>query len=330
MTKIMDNKKEIIQYCRELGLTTVGFTKCRVFQELESRFLQREHSGVINEFEEQEIEKRINPFLLMEDGKTIISIAFPYKYDLDNNTEGGFSKYTYGLDYHRVVRNYLDKICKFIEGLGGKAIGFVDSNPLPERYIAYLSGIGFIGKNNNLITVDYGSYVFLAEIITSLELEEDKPLENQCGQCNLCIRACPTKAITEKEHGGNCNLCLSYITQKKHIEEQWFDKLKGRIFGCDTCQRVCPYNSEALNSTIDEFAPRDYMKKAEVRDLIFLNNNDFKEKYGKHSCGWRGKNILIRNALISYYNKHKEDKDNIEKNINSPYIKEYYDKLFKR
>jgi epoxyqueuosine reductase QueG len=71
------------------------------------------------------------------------------------------------------------------------------------------------------------------------------------------------------------------------------------------------------------------MKKAEVRDLIFLNNTDFKEKYGKHSCGWRGKNILIRNALISYYNKHKEDKDHIEKNINSPYIKEYYDKLFK-
>lgn len=325
----MDNKEKIINFCRELGLTTVGFTKCREFKELEAYFCGRKEKGLINEFEEQDIEKRINPFLLMEKGKTIISLAFPYKYDGYNSNKTGFSLYTYGLDYHRVVKNYLDKICRFIEELGGEAIGFVDSNPLPERYIAYISGLGFIGKNNNLITKNYGSFVFLAEVITSLELEEDKPIESQCGECDLCIKVCPTSAIIEEENQGNCNQCLSYITQKKHIEDYWFDKLKGRVFGCDTCQMVCPYNKQAINSTIEEFQPQEYMLKGELQDLIFLTNSDFKEKYGKHSCGWRGKNILIRNALINYYDNHKEDKRKIEESINSPYIKEYYEKLFK-
>lgn len=325
----MDNKEEIINFCRELGLTTVGFTKCREFKELEAYFCERKEKGLINEFEEQDIEKRINPFLLMEKGKTIISLAFPYKYDGYNSNKTGFSLYTYGFDYHRVVKSYLDKICRFIEELGGEAIGFVDSNPLPERYIAYISGLGFIGKNNNLITKNYGSFVFLAEVITSLELEEDKPIESQCGECDLCIKVCPTSAIIEKENQGNCNQCLSYITQKKHIEDYWFDKLKGRVFGCDTCQMVCPYNKQAINSTIEEFQPQEYMLKGELQDLIFLTNSDFKEKYGKHSCGWRGKNILIRNALINYYDNHKEDKRKIEESINSPYIKEYYEKLFK-
>lgn len=325
----MDNKEKIINFCRELGLTTVGFTKCREFKELEAYFFERKEKGLINEFEEQDIEKRINPFLLMEKGKTIISLAFPYKYDGYNSNKTGFSLYTYGLDYHRVVKSYLDKICMFIEELGGEAIGFVDSNPLPERYIAYISGLGFIGRNNNLITKNYGSFVFLAEVITSLELEEDKPIESQCGECDLCIKVCPTSAIIEEENQGNCNQCLSYITQKKHIEDYWFDKLKGRVFGCDTCQMVCPYNKQALNSTIEEFQPQEYMLKGELQDLIFLTNSDFKEKYGKHSCGWRGKNILIRNALINYYDNHKEDKGKIEESINSPYIKEYYEKLFK-
>ena len=106
----------------------------------------------------------------MQEGKTIISIAFPYLHDGVYNSNG-FSLYTRGLDYHRVVKSYLDKICEFIEKIGGKAMSFVDSNTLPERYIAYLSGIGFIGKNNMLITKKYGSFVFLGEIITDLDID---------------------------------------------------------------------------------------------------------------------------------------------------------------
>ena len=150
-------KEKIINYCNSLGLDTIGFIECRKFEELREFFKFRKENLLENEFEESDIEKRINPNIYMEDGKTIISIAFPYLWK-ENDMDNGFSKYTKGLDYHRVVKSYLDKICIYINELGGNAISFVDSNMLPERYIAYLSGIGFIGKNNMIITKKYGSY----------------------------------------------------------------------------------------------------------------------------------------------------------------------------
>lgn len=326
----MTIKDEILSFSKSLGLIKVGFTKCRVFEELKPYFLERNEKGLSNEFEEEDIYKRINPFLIMKEGKTIISIAFPYNHGDNDKHKSEFSRYTLGFDYHNVVRTYLLKLCEFIEELGGKALPFVDNNPLPERYIAYLSGIGFIGKNNTLITKEYGSYVFLGEIITDLEIEEDKPLKNGCENCNLCINACPTRAIMKETVHGNSNICLSYITQKKHIEDKWFKKLDGRVFGCDTCQNVCPYNKDVLISNIKEFEPQSYMYEVNLENLINLSNNEFKEKYKNHSCGWRGKNILIRNALINYYNIHKEDNHEIEKAINSPYIREYYHRLFKK
>lgn len=324
----MNNKTSIINFCRSLGLTTVGFTTCRVFSELENYYSYRKEKGFQIEFEEDDIEKRINPFLLMEDGKTIISIAFPYLHD-ENRKAKYFSKYTLGEDYHVVVKRYLQRICGYIESLSGKAIGFVDNNPLPERYIAYLCGIGFVGKNNTFITREYGSYVFLGEIITDLPLEIDSPIKEGCSKCQLCLNACPTSTLKEEAKDNDFNECLSYMTQKKHIDEYWFDKFKGKIFGCDICQDICPYNKKAKFSYIEEFKAFDFMKEDELIDIINMNNTTFKEKYQKCSCGWRGKNILIRNSLINYNNIKHEDKDNIIKNINSPYIREYYDKLFK-
>ena len=129
----------------------------------------------------------------MEEGKTIISIAFPYLHDQEH-FDNGFSLYTRGNDYHRVLKDYLDKICEFIILRGGKAISFVDSNTLPERYIAYLAGVGFIGKNNMLITKEYGSYVFLGEIITDLEMYDDDNGNfeelmkyKECGECAIYV-----------------------------------------------------------------------------------------------------------------------------------------------
>ena len=146
-------KEEIKAFCKSLGLDTIGFIECRKFQELRDFYIYRKENNLENEFEEKDIEKRINPNMYLEEGKTIISIAFPYCSSEDFNcNNNGFSIYTKRYDYHRVVKKYLDEICKFIESLGGKAVGLVDSNSLPERYIAYLCGIGFIGKNNMIIT----------------------------------------------------------------------------------------------------------------------------------------------------------------------------------
>ncbi|ERI92627.1 putative iron-sulfur cluster-binding protein [Clostridiales bacterium oral taxon 876 str. F0540] len=322
----MNYKERIINFSKNLGIDTIGFCKCRVFEELRTFYEERKLKNYENEFEEKDIEKRINPFISMESGKTIISIAFPYIYEEETNSEIYFSKYTRGKDYHQVVSYYLEKICEFIEGLGGKAEYFVDSNALPERYIAYLCGVGFIGKNNMVITEKYGSYVFLGEIITDLEIKEDEPIKQKCGECTLCLNECPTKSINK--NGSYPNICLSYITQKKQIEDVWFEKLNGRMFGCDSCQNICPYNRNIELSSIEQFKPYEFMKNISLEELINIDKNIFKEKYSATSCGWRGKNILQRNAFINSAVVNK--KLSIDENaIKSPFIKDYYHRLLK-
>lgn len=319
----LDNKTRIILLCKELGLELVGFTKCRKFTELEPYYERLKEKNLLNEFEEKNIEAKINPFKVMKNGKTIISIAFPYIFGKEQNKEVYFSKYTRGMDYHKVLSNYLKRICDFIvENLDSEAQYFVDSNPLPERYIAYLAGVGFIGKNKMLITKKYGSYVFLGEIITDLTIKEDKPIKNLCGQCSLCKQSCPTNALGIDDS----NICLSYITQKKDIEDKWFSKLQGRLFGCDTCQDICPYNNDIQFSNISELKPFDFMENVECKDILDLKGSTFREKYKMTSCGWRGKNILIRNMLINQFYKSNCDK-NCNMQFESTYINNYYNRL---
>lgn len=323
----MNYKQKITRYCNKLGLDLIGFTECRIFNELREKYKDRKEKKFQNEFEEDDIEKRINPFIYMENGKTIISIAFPYMYEKVQYSKIYFSKYTLGKDYHNIVEAYLKQICDYIRSIGGDAIFLVDSNSLPERYIAYLSGIGFIGKNNMLISEKYGSYIFLGEIITDLKIESSVPIQDRCGECELCIKACPTGAIC-KTGENNSNICLSYITQKKDIEEYWFQKLKGRMFGCDTCQNVCPYNRNTKKSNIYEFKPLDFMKDIDMSYMINMGKKEFNDRYKLTSCGWRGKNIIQRNLLINmYYFNILNSKDKIK--FNSPYVQNYYNKLLK-
>ncbi|WP_315121011.1 tRNA epoxyqueuosine(34) reductase QueG [uncultured Clostridium sp.] len=321
----MNNKEKIVNFCKSLGLDTLGVTSIRRLTELEENLIYRKNSGLENEFESSDIESRVNLESFLEGGKSIISIAFPYLFNDENTTNHiYFSKYTLGQDYHSVVINYLKQIGEYISQLGGNFKYFVDSNPLPERYIANLCGVGFIGKNNMLITKKYGSFVFLGEIITDLELEEDEKMPSKCGECDLCLKSCPTKSI--KEGISNPNVCLSYITQKKHIEKEWFELFNGRMFGCDTCQIACPHNKEVIESNIKEFKPFTFMKNPNLEELIRLDNKTFKERYRLTSSGWRGKNIIIRNAMINTFVDGKLDQS-LDKDISSPYLKDYYNRL---
>lgn len=343
----MGVKEDIINYCFSLGIDSVGFIKCRQFDELKKFYNERKVSNLENEFEEKDIEKRINPLGYLEEGKTIISIAFPYlafnkkdislssNTDIENINEKyneGFSVYTRGLDYHYVLNKYLSEIAKIIEKYGGKSKFFVDSNALPERYIAYLAGVGFIGKNNLVITKKYGSYVFLGEVITDLEFYdkdkghfEDINSFEKCGNCNICYRECPTKAINSVRK--NCNICLSYLTQKKELKDWEMKKLEGRLFGCDSCQKRCPYNENIEYSNIKEFKSFDFMNNVNEDFIINMSNGEFKETFKKTSCGWRGKNILKRNALIrkTLYLKDRRLLENIK--LESPYLQEYLKRL---
>lgn len=325
MMKETELNEKITDYCRSLGLDTMGIIRCRDFDEIKPILEKRKINGVENQFEERDIQNRISPNLFMEDGKSIISIAFPYVFNREPKRDKiYFSKYTLGQDYHKVIEIYLKKICEYIESLGGKAIGLVDSNALPERYIAKLAGIGHIGKNQMLITEKYGSYVFLGEIITDLYLMPNEINSNDCGKCNICQKACPSNAL--REEGCYPNVCLSYITQKKQLEDEFLLKLGGRMFGCDTCQDVCPKNKNIQVSPIKEFMPLNYMEKLNLKEIFEMDNTVFYEKYKNTSCGWRGKSLLQRNVLLNLMAEGKTEELDLSA-IKSTYVKEYYNRL---
>lgn len=321
-------REKIENFCKQLGLDTFGFIPCRRFDELEVFYKQRMDEQLQNEFEAQELEQRLSPFHYMEDGKTILSIAFPYYHEEETKNENGFSIYTTRADYHRVVKSYLEQIAAFIESLGGKAVTLVDSNTLPERYIAYIAGVGTIGKNNMLITKKYGSYVFLGEIITDLEIpckeqhtRADLLKYELCGSCEICLGECPTRSINKQRC--NPNICLSYLTQKKALTLQQMKLLKGNVFGCDYCQLKCPHNQKVMVNVLEAFATLEAMKQ-EVECYAKMDNAFFKENVNPTSCGWRGKNVIKRNAIIKMAYEGKA----IEHLIgDSPYLNSYIQQL---
>lgn len=322
-------KEKILRLCEIEGLDVVGFIPSRRFEELIPFYQYRKDKNLENPFEEACIEKRIDPNTYLEGAQTIIAIAFPYNDQVKTKvSSNGFSIYTQRQDYHRVVKYYLEKISDQIRSLGGRAVSLVDSHGLPERYIAYLAGLGFIGKNNMLITPKYGSYVFLGEILTDLEIpcEEEGSLERlmryeTCGACTRCQRTCPASVLDEKAN--NPNGCLSYLTQKKDLNKEEIKALKGNVFGCDYCQLACPYNQDSAQTPLKAFKTLDIMTK-DLEVYAKMNNSFFKEHLSHTSCGWRGKNVIKRNALIAMHQKGRTiDTYKGE----SAYINDYIDQL---
>lgn len=327
----MDNFKiELIEFIESLNIDVYGFTECRVFEELREYMNGKKNLDYLTEFEKRDIEKRVNPFLSFENGKTIISMAFPYL------KEGAFynkhfSKYTQGSDYHYVVGDYLKKICRFIEEYGYSCKYFCDTNDLPERYIAYLCGVGCIGKNSLLYTKEYGSYVFLGEIITDCILFDEENSNEEfynekfrdmvsfkfCGDCNRCIKSCPNNVLLIK----NFNKCVSNLTQKKSLEDEEINNLNGMIFGCDVCQDSCPKNKNINYSHIEGFDVEKFIEDVDDDVIISMDNKFFKENFKKTSCSWRGKNLLKRNVII----KNKNNIDFIRKlNLHETEYLDYY------
>ncbi|BAK81699.1 epoxyqueuosine reductase [Candidatus Arthromitus sp. SFB-rat-Yit] len=306
----MDNKlrETLVDYMNFLGIL-YGFTECRKFIELYDYLKFKSENGDLTEFENRDIDSRINPFLYLENGETIISIAIPYYREYSTYNQK-FSKYTQGEDYHKVVLSYLEKIAYFIEMSGYEFKLFCDTNNLPERYIAYLCGIGHIGRNSLIYTSEYGSYVFLGEIITNAKLSvknsyeyykkkfDDISLFRECGICKKCLYKCPNKILFDK----NFRLCVSNLTQQKKLSMYEMNKLNNMIFGCDICQDECIKNKNIKYSFIDEFDTLKFIENISDEDIVNMDNSFFKNNFKKLACSWRGKKILKRNSLIRNMN----------------------------
>lgn len=319
----------LIKFIKNLELNLFGFTDLSSLKKYEKYYINRDNNK-INPFEIVESSGKLNPLEKYPHLDSVIVIGFPYLFS-HTVKYPSFSFYTRGRDYHRVAETYLLSIAEYLKCRGYEAEIFCDSNPLTERLLGLEAGLGFIGRNNMLINKEYGSYFFIGEILTNMNLksmEEDfkenthithEPKANnevdyeenskgtsitnleigeftQCGECRNCISGCPAGILGEEYT--DTNKCLSYITQKKELSDVEIVKLKGRLFGCDTCQIVCPYNKGKENMGLDILRPYEYMENLDLEEISMMTKKGF-EKYRKTSAGWRGKTILQRNAIIA-------------------------------
>lgn len=255
----------IKQEAIKLGFSLVGISRIRKLDEEGKRLTDWLASGAHGSmsYMENHFDKRLDPSLLVPEAKSIVSLAFNYFTDKKQNDPEApvVSKYAFGRDYHKVLKkklNALLEVCKNNIGvLNGRV--FVDSAPVLERAWAKNAGLGWIGKNTLLIHPKKGSYFFLAELVLDVELDYDPVFESDhCGTCSRCIDACPTGAIDPEGYQLDAGKCISYLTieHKEAIPEKFSSKMENRVFGCDICMDVCPWNRFSKQHSEPEFEPK--------------------------------------------------------------------------
>ena len=283
----MDYSQLIKTEAKKLGFLSCGISKAE-FLEDEAPRLERwlkdgKHGKMA--YMENHFDKRLDPRLLVPDARSIISLLLNYYSPLDQ-LDGApkISKYAYGKDYHHVIKDKLKQLFQIINNKIGEVSGrvFVDSAPVMEKSWAVRSGLGWQGKNTNLISKKAGSFFFIAELIVDLELEYDTPVTDHCGSCTACIDACPTEALTP--YNIDASKCISYLTieLKDQIPTAFKNKMDDWAFGCDVCQDVCPWNRFSKQHNEPLFSPNseviNYTKKnweeitQETFNIIFKNS----------------------------------------------------------
>ncbi|MED1479232.1 tRNA epoxyqueuosine(34) reductase QueG [Bacillus altitudinis] len=301
-------KEELIQYANEIGVDKIRFASADTFDSLKDRLILHESLGYLSGFEEPDIEKRTNPALLLPKAKSIVAIALAYPSkmkDAPRSTKdarrGIFCRASWGTDYHVVLKKKLDMLEEFLrskhEDIRTKSM--VDTGELSDRAVAERAGIGFSAKNCMIITPEFGSYVYLAEMITNVPFEPDEKIEDQCGTCNKCVDSCPTGALVNPGQL-NSQRCISFLTQTKgFLPDEFRSKIGNRLYGCDTCQTVCPINKGKDFHLHPEMEPDPEIAKPLLKPLLTISNREFKEKYGHVSGSWRGKKPIQRNAILA-------------------------------
>lgn len=284
------NTQLIKEFSQKLGFTYCGIAKAHPLDEdarkLES-WLQKGMHGTM-QYMENHFDLRIDPARLVPGAKSVITLLLNY-FPSQQQTEGELkiSKYAFGKDYHEVIRTKLNALLEFVRENVGEVNGrgFVDSAPVMERAWARESGIGWIGKNTNLLTKEQGSFFFIATLITDLELEYDDPfVKDYCGSCRRCIDACPTDAIQEGRVVDGSK-CISYFTielKDALIPGELKDQFNDWMFGCDICQDVCPWNRFSRPTHESEFTPLPEILNFTTKEWEMLTEESFRKIF-RHS-----------------------------------------------
>jgi epoxyqueuosine reductase len=254
-------------------------------------------------------EKRIDVDKVLPGAKSVVSTALNYFVDVRHSEEvsvGKISRYAWGDDYHIVMTARLEELLAHVQvlepGIKGKV--YVDTGPVMDKVWAAKAGLGWQGKHTNLITKEFGSWVFLGEILLDCELEYAVPVADACGTCTACIDACPTGAIVEPYVLDSAK-CISYLTieHRGEISKDLGRRLEGWIYGCDICQDVCPWNRFEKPTETKEFAPRDGNLSPDLNQITGLTKKEFNERYRRSPIKRTKREGLVRNAELSLMNR---------------------------
>jgi epoxyqueuosine reductase len=288
---MLNNAKKYSQMIKtealRLGFMACGISKADFLEEEAPRlenWLSQNHHGEMS-YMENHFDKRLDPRLLVEDSKSVISLTLNYftTHQQVDISAPKISKYAYGLDYHTVIKDKLQELMYFINENIGEVNGrcFVDSAPVMDKVWAQKSGLGWRGKNSNLISKEAGSFFFLAELIIDLELAYDTPFTtDHCGTCTRCIDACPTDAIVAP-YTVDGSKCISYLTieLKNEIPIKFKGKMENWMFGCDICQDVCPWNRFSKQHQEPAFEPALELLQLKKEELIEITEDVFKQVF---------------------------------------------------
>lgn len=313
----MTIEERLKEFAHKIGIDLIGITTVEPFLEARQRLEKMRELGYLSPWAEPDFERRCDPRRLMADAQSLIAVGLVYplpdKGEHKNGTDrerkwcGQLARFAQYQDYHSLLRTKLEEVVSWLrqEYPQMQAQIYVDTGPLLEREVAYRAGLGFIGKNAALIHPEYGSFLALGEILTDLSLHPDQPLENGCGECTLCLEACPQRAITSSGEI-NARQCLAHYTQEKGVlADSVKEKLGVRLWGCDTCQDVCPYNRKAgekCQETAHHWVQHGLGICPDLVQVTQLTNRDYQECVGSSAMAWRGKTTLQRNALINLGN----------------------------
>ncbi|HTR80807.1 MAG TPA: tRNA epoxyqueuosine(34) reductase QueG [Bacteroidota bacterium] len=308
--------QQIKEKALEIGFSKVGIAKIEPIETDAGRlkeWLSRGYQASMRWMEENS-DKRADPRKIVPGARSVISVAANYYTAVQHhpeNGEGKISRYAWGDDYHILITSRIQKLFQCIKQMAPESEGryYVDTGPVMDKVWAERAGLGWRGKHTNLITKDFGSWVFLGEIITTLPLEYDTPVEDACGTCTACLDACPTQAIVEP-YVLDSNKCISYLTieHRGPIDASLAQQFDGWVYGCDICQDVCPWNKFQQVTHDPEFSPRDGNVTPSLDGLISLTQEEFSKKFSKSPIKRTKREGLVRNAELLQNGKEQKIK----------------------
>jgi epoxyqueuosine reductase len=313
-----DLKDSIRQRARELGFARCGFTTSeppRNFSLFADWIAGEHHAGMLYLATDRSLSMRADPQRLLPGARSIIALAAPYPAPPAAENlplEGFIAAYALGDDYHEILRIRLRSLCEFLDARAGRHLesrGYIDTGPVLEKEIASRAGLGWIGRNSMLIHPELGSFFFLAQIFTEMDLPPDPPFSaERCGTCNRCRQACPTGCILP-DRTIDSRRCISYLTieHRGPIPESFREPVGRSVFGCDICQTVCPWNRKSTSIPDSSFLPRPHFPIRDMTKEFILSEEEWKVRFQRSAIRRTGRAGYLRNLLIALGNTRREE-----------------------